>query len=333
MNIYDISKKAGVSIATVSRVLNDSPRVSEKTRDKVLSVMEQNSYTPNVYARGLGLGSMNTIGILCADSSDIYLANAVYYLERDLRQHGYSSILCCTGYELESKQNCMKLLLSKRTDAIILVGSTFIEKRAEHNNYILEAGMEVPVMLINGYLEGSNLYCSLCDEHQAVYDVTSRLLNQGFDNPIHLYRALSYSGLQKKEGFLQAISEKGLNPQDRVHECSGDMDDVIDFLDSLYDSGKRFNAIITSNDELAIGAIKFARAKGLRIPEGISIVGHNNSKLARYCEPELTSIDNKLEMICIHTVTTLMRIFDNKNVANKTMFSAELIKRQTTSFN
>ena len=74
LTIYDISEKAGVSIATVSRVLNNSNNVSEKTRQKVLDVMEANGYTPNVFARGLGLDTMKTIGILCADSSDLYLA-------------------------------------------------------------------------------------------------------------------------------------------------------------------------------------------------------------------------------------------------------------------
>ena len=78
MTIYDISEKAGVSIATVSRVLNGSSNVSEKTRKKVLEVMEEYDYTPNAFARGLGLNTMNTIGILCADSSDLYLAKAVY---------------------------------------------------------------------------------------------------------------------------------------------------------------------------------------------------------------------------------------------------------------
>jgi LacI family transcriptional regulator len=77
INIYDVSKKAGVSIATVSRVLNGNTRVSEKTRDKVINAMKELDYTPNVFARGLGLNTMKTIGIMCIDSSDIYLANAV----------------------------------------------------------------------------------------------------------------------------------------------------------------------------------------------------------------------------------------------------------------
>ena len=76
INIYDVSKKAGVSIATVSRVLNGNTRVSEKTRDKVINAMKELDYTPNVFAIGLGLNTMKTIGIMCIDSSDIYLANA-----------------------------------------------------------------------------------------------------------------------------------------------------------------------------------------------------------------------------------------------------------------
>ena len=95
MNIYDVSNKAGVSIATVSRVLNGNAKVSSATRNKVLDAMKELDYTPNVFARGLGLNTMKTIGIMCIDSSDIYLANAVYYLEQELRKHGltpYSAV-------------------------------------------------------------------------------------------------------------------------------------------------------------------------------------------------------------------------------------------------
>lgn len=103
MNIYDVSNKAGVSIATVSRVLNGNARVSLATRKKVLDAMKELDYTPNVFARGLGLNTMKTIGIMCIDSSDIYLANAVYYLEQELRKHSYDSILCCTGKDYTNK--------------------------------------------------------------------------------------------------------------------------------------------------------------------------------------------------------------------------------------
>ncbi len=105
MNIYDVSEHAHVSIATVSRVINGNPNVSEKTRKRVLAVMDELGYTPNVFARSLGLNTMKTIGIMCADSSDPWLAEAVYFLEKQLRSSGYDSILCCSGYLPETKRS------------------------------------------------------------------------------------------------------------------------------------------------------------------------------------------------------------------------------------
>ena len=107
MNIYDIAALAGVSIATVSRVVNDSPKVSEKTKEKVRAVMEEQNYTPNVFARGLGLNSMHTVGIVCPDVSDVYMANAVAHLEKYLKKYGYDCILACSGYEYEDKVNAV----------------------------------------------------------------------------------------------------------------------------------------------------------------------------------------------------------------------------------
>ena len=129
MTIYDISEKAGVSIATVSRVLNGSNNVSEKTKRKVLDVMQQYGYTPNAFARGLGLNTMKTIGLMCADSSDLYMAKAIYFVERLLRANGYDSILCCSGYDLDNMKKSMNLLISKKVDAIILIGSTYISEK------------------------------------------------------------------------------------------------------------------------------------------------------------------------------------------------------------
>ena len=125
MNIYDIAKLAGVSIATVSRVVNNSPNVSERTKQRVLAVMEEHHYTPNVFARGLGLDSMKTIGIVCPDVRDAYVAGLVASLEGRLREYGYDCILYCSGYKKEKKEQAVELILQKRIDALVLAGATY----------------------------------------------------------------------------------------------------------------------------------------------------------------------------------------------------------------
>ncbi len=330
MNIYNVSEKAGVSIATVSRVLNGNTNVSDKTRKKVLDVIEEFGYTPNVFARGLGLNTMKTIGIMCTDSSDLYLANAVYYTERALRNHGYDSILCCTGNSLEYKKKSLSLLLSKRVDAIIITGSKFLETKASDNTYLIEAAKEVPLVLINGYLDAPNIYCTLCDDFNAISEVTTRLIEQGRRNILYLYTSTSYSGLQKKDGYLYALSKHDIPVNSEyIYECPKNIYDAKELLSSLYEKGLRFDAVVTSDDALAAGALKFSLANKLKVPEDISIVGYNNSILATCSEPELTSIDTKVEALCISAVNTLMQVFDNTNAPKRTTISAEIIYRNT----
>lgn len=244
MNIYDISKKAGVSIATVSRVMNGSDKVSEKTRQKILDIMKETGYTPNAFARGLTFNTMKTIGLLCADCSDHFLATAISYLEKGFRANGYDCILCCTGYELKTKQSYLKLLLSKKVDAN--AGIKLSEKQ------------------------------TLC-YHGSINETKNMLIN-------------------------------------------------------YYDKDFKFDSVVAGDDELAVSAHKFARAKGYTIPDDFSIIGYNNSKVGVCCDPELSTLDNQLEAVCKNTVQSVMDIFDGREVSAKTLVSAQFIQRGTTNF-
>lgn len=334
MTIYDISQKAGVSIATVSRVLNGSSKVSPKTKKKVMEVVEEFSYTPNAFARGLGLNTIQTIGILCADSSDLYLAKAVYHLEQFLRENGYDSILCCTGYELANKHKYMNLLLSKKVDSIILVGSNFVEANEKDNLYIKEAAKNIPIMLLNAEYPVSNVYSSLCDDFQAISSATGKLISHGCKNILYLYNSTSYSGSRKLSGYESAMSNAGLSPASHyvARSSTNEIKDVAAYVESLYEKGLRFDAVIAAEDSLALGAVKYASKAGIKIPDELSVIGFNNSLLTVCCEPELTSIDNRLELLCRQLVRNLVEVLSGNEIPQKTIYSGELVLRGTTAF-
>lgn len=335
MNIYDVSKQAGVSIATVSRVINGSGSVSAKTRDKVLAVMRENGYTPNAFARGLTLNTMHSIGIMCSDCSDAYLANAVFYLEQELHKNGYDSILCCTGYELENKQQYMNLLTKKKVDAFILAGSSFLDMKPENNAYIVRTAKQVPVMLMNGWLDEPNIYSVVCDDCRAVEDAANRLIEDGRRRILFLYRAHSFSAAEKQIGYCNALQKHGIPVDEHlIRQCpkTKDLHKVEAFLEQLREEGVTFDAVIASEDFWAVGAMKYAKKYGMSIPEDISIIGFNNSQLAQCCDPELTSIDNQVEKMSVTTVDMLMKVLQGEAIPAKTVLSAELALRGTTRF-
>lgn len=335
MTIYDISKKAGVSIATVSRVLNGSDKVRPSTRKKVMDMIEKYDYTPSAYARGMGLGSLHTIGILCADSSDLFLAKAVFLLEQELQANGYESLLCCTGYNLDIKKNYVDLILSKKVDSLILVGSHFIGTTEEENQYIKDVSQQVPIMLLNASFDYPNVYCTLCDDYATMYETTISMLGAGIHDILYLYNSNSYSGIKKTNGFLAAMEEYDIpNPREHIFYYDGktnQMDAAADFVEKTAEKFP-FHGVIASDDFLAIGCIKYAQKKGLRIPQDLSVIGYNNSMLTSCCTPELTSVDNRLETQTHQLVKTLLGVLSGEEMPKKSVFSGRLIKRGSVSF-
>lgn len=333
MTIYDISEKAGVSIATVSRVLNGSSNVSEKTRQKVLSVIEQYEYKPNAFARGLGLNTMKTIGIMCADSSDIYLAKAIYYIEQLLRANGYDSILCCTGYEHTAKENGMNLLIDKKVDGIILVGSNFIYEEEADNKYVVDAAASVPVMLLNAAIDAPNVYATLSDAYTSMYEATLRLIESGTTEVLYFYNSTSYIAKRKLAGYMAAMESKKLYKPELTQFYQGSHEDIpamTKHLQKVAEKGIYFNGVLAADDVLALSAFKYAKKNNLTVPEKFSIIGYNNTMLVNCCNPELTSIDNKLETLCQQLIQTLMGVLSGTQMPKQTVFAGELIQRGTT---
>ena len=344
MNIYDIAKIAGVSIATVSRVVNGSDKVSEKTRARVLDIIAREGYTPNVFAQGLGLNTMHTVGVLVPDIADLYMSGAVSFLEEQLHRSGYECILSCSGFDLERKRSHVQMLLSKKIDALILVGSTYAGSGISNTqtDYIREAASEVPVFMINGVVSGENIYCSACDDRNATKEAVGSLIAAGRKKILFLTDSGSYSAQQKMKGYQDALADAGLPLEEnlmlrihknRIHTVRDELNDL-----SVSNALPSFDAVLATDDTLAVGAMKYALGKGLRIPEDLAVIGYNNSAFSISSEPELTSIDSRLEDLCKNTADTLIRLLSSGKDSEEgdlpapeplTLFPCRIVWRQS----
>lgn len=329
MNIYDVAKEAGVSIATVSRVINSPSQVSEKTRKKVDAILLKHNYTPNAMARGLVVKSMKTIGVLTIDIRDAYYANVAYTIEHEFSKCGYTVILCNTGGDAEEKARYIKVLAEKKVDGMILVGSVFSDRKIDKS--IENIAQAIPVVAVNGYANAKNTYSIICDDAFGVTCCVEHLYNLGHRKLVYLQDTDTFSAQSKVQGFLNGIKKFGLSPSDcKVINVEKDIDGAIAAVDKLISNGTDFTGLIAGEDITAIGAMNRLVSLGKRIPEDISVIGFNNSSMTRCCTPELTSVDNKMESMGVGAVRILSDVLEGRNVALKTVMTPDLIVRSST---
>ncbi|MDK2933466.1 MAG: LacI family transcriptional regulator [Clostridiales bacterium] len=329
MNIYDLAREAGVSIATISRVINNHPQVSEKTRKKVNEILEKHNYTPNAFARGLVIKSMKTIGVLTIDIRDLYYATVAYTIEQEFSKLGYSVILCNTGGNTQKKINYMKMLAEKNVDGLILVGSVFKDKKL--NKAISQLAKNIPIVMVNGFLEAENVYSIICDDSYGIAMCVDYLYKKGHKDIIYLQDAKTYSAQAKSEGFSHGMIKNNLvlTPFSILNVKKG-LKGGYHAVEHLITCKQNFSAIIAGEDITAVGAIKKLKELHKQIPENIAVIGFNNSIIAQCSDPELTSVDNKIETIGIGAVRILNDVFEGRNVPSKTVITPNLVIRKST---
>ncbi len=328
MNIYEIAKRAGVSIATVSRVINNSPNVRKETREKVEAAIEEANYTVNDIARSLAAKTTHTIGVMTIDVRDSYYANAIYTIEQEFRTYGYNVILCNTGQELRKKKKYLKILLEKQVDGIILVGSVF--KEPIHNNHIIEASKKVPIIMLNSHIGEENIYSIVCDDSYATYNIVKYLFEKGHEHIRYVYDVDSFSGLAKLSGFERGMREFHLPvDENTIVQVSPGIEGGMEVIDRLEKESCKYTALVTSEDLIAAGVIKRLRDIKKRVPQDVAVFGFNNSIISLCTYPELSSVDNKVENMAQEAVKILYDVLNEKEVDKKKVVIPELIFRNS----
>lgn len=330
VNIYDISRESGVSIATVSRVMNNSGYVSDKTRKKVLDAIERNGYSPNAFARGMSRSTMSIVGILCSDSRDPYQAECIYWLQKDLAAAGYTAMLCCTGEDLKTLEGDVSLLLSRSVDALICIGSGFAGGSEKNWEALVRAADKVPVILLNGELEQKNIYCIVCDDEKGMEELTTLVLETGSKSPLFLTGAPSPSSQDKIRGFQKCMKEHGYSSEKiRVIPLETTLDTMGDQLKRIYEKHP-FDAILCCDDQTALGALKFTEQAGLKVPEQIQITGYNGSLLSRLSSLQITTYDNRLPYLCSQALLALQAVMKRQSFPRQSLYTGQVIPGQTT---
>ncbi|MBQ5840413.1 MAG: LacI family DNA-binding transcriptional regulator, partial [Clostridia bacterium] len=249
MNIYDIAARCGVSIATVSRVLNNSPRVRPQTRERVLAVMQEENYTPSALARGLGGGSMHMAGILCRDIRDSFQAAAVACLEEYLRQRGMPVLLRCVGSEPQDEQQAMESLLQQGAEVLILIGAACDEQEAA---CVEAASAHVPIILLGAALSIKGVYGITADERGAVRELTQLLFRRQRRQILFLYDGDTYSCREKLAGYREAYENSHCPPDpQRMVAVEREPEAVNACVKQLLVKRVSFDAVIATEDAIA----------------------------------------------------------------------------------
>ncbi|MGL1890860.1 MAG: LacI family transcriptional regulator [Spirochaetaceae bacterium] len=317
MNIYEIAKKAGVSTATVSRVINSSSKVSEKTRLKILKLMEEENYTPSAFARGLSGSSVKSIGILTIDIRDEYYASVIHSMEQELSLSKYNVILCNTGGESDTQRNYISLLMQKKIDVLVLVGSVF--KYSELKEIIETVSSKIPVIIVNESLKGDNIYSILSDENEGINQLVLHLKGLGHKNFVYIKSSSSYSAKRKLKGFTNEVKDQPIIPAVKGLENS------LKIVDEILELQKRPTAIICDEDIVALGIIQQLTIKGFNVPKDFSVTGFNNLIYSECSNPLITTIDSQSSAMGLAAGRLVLDILSDKSTAKVSTINTELI--------
>jgi LacI family transcriptional regulator len=324
--IYEVSKAAGVSLATVSRVINKNTAVSPKTREKVEKSMAELGYRPNTIAQSLASSKSNSVGVLVSELDSPFFGEMMSGIETELR-HAGKQVIFAAGHNKESlEKESIEFLLSRFCDALII----HVEQVPDEYLFELSKG-KVPIYVINRFLEPIKDKCVYMNNELGGYRATQYAIEHGHTDIACMTGPDSKIDAQERlKGYKRALDDAGIAYNDNlvVHgdytEKSGSL-----MFSELKKRGVSFSMLVCGNDEMASGAMKEAREVGVEIPQDLSIIGFDNTSFAKYLYPQLTTIDNPVgEMGKMAAKLVLNEVYEQKQ-SIKRYFEPEVVKRRS----
>ena len=325
--IYEVSKLAGVSLATVSRVMNNSGRVSPKTRKKVLLAMKSLNYQPNTIAQSLASRRSNCVGVLVSELHGPIFGALVSSIEEELRLAGKFTILAVGHSDEVKEKEGINFLISRNCDALIL------HLEAIADDYLLEQKNSViPFVIINRNVQGLEGNCISLNNEQGGYEATKLLLDLGHRDIAYISGPVTWGdSIARLAGHKRALAEFNINFDEQL-TIEGDYLVLGGnrAMKQLFERGIQFSAVICANDEMAVGALDVIRERGLSIPDDISVVGYDNVRWAPFLSPKLTTVNNPIrDMGRMAARWVLKNVYNEDKLTIQTIFEPEIVARES----
>lgn len=330
VTIYDVAREAGVSMATVSRVVNNNPNVKPQTRKKVFEAIERLGYRPNAVARGLASKKTTTVGVVIPDISNANFAEVARGIEDIANMYHYNIILCNADKKKEKEIRVINTLLEKQVDGLLFMGGNVTE---EHVQAFRTSN--VPIVLCGTTEEHNAIPAVDINHEKAAFDAVQLLINKGHRRIGMISGTLQdpNNGFARYQGYKKALEHAGIPFSDELVRIGNyRYESGVDAVKYFLELSERPTAIFAATDEMAIGAIHAIQDAGLHVPEDFSVISVDNSRMASMVRPLLTAVAQPMYDIGAVSMRLLTKLMNKETIEHpKIELPHEIIERQSVN--
>jgi LacI family transcriptional regulator len=330
VTIYDVAREAGVSMATVSRVVNNNPNVKPQTRKKVFEAIERLGYRPNAVARGLASKKTTTVGVVIPDISNAIFAEVARGIEDIANMYHYNIILCNADKRKDKEIRVVNTLLEKQVDGLLFMGGTVTD---EHLQAFKTSN--VPIVLCATTDEHGVMPSVDIDHESAAYDAVQALLGQGHRRIAMISGTLQdpANGYARYQGYKRALEAAGIAIDDTLVRVGNyRYESGVEAMKYFLELENRPTAVFSATDEMAIGAVHCIQDFGLRVPEDVSVISVDNTRMASMVRPQLSSVAQPMYDIGAVSMRLLTKLMKKEHVEqSRVVLPHELIARQSVA--
>ena len=337
--LKDVARETGLTVTTVSRVLNNRGYISEETREKVYAAMKKLNYRPNEVARSLSKKSTNTIGVIVPHIRHPYFSELISNLENEASKRGYKMILCNSQEKENKEREYLEMCTSNRVAGIVLCSAGVAVEEFQGSN--------IPLITIERYMENGTASVE-CDNRQGGKLAAEHLIACGCKNLLHISgvyetampadnRALGFIEVCEKAGVshwevaTNTYQYNNLEYHDFLEEVLKENYYVDNTVENDENCGKkRIDGIFASSDLIAAQVLQVCSKLGIRVPEDIKLVGFDDVNISSLTTPRITTIHQPIKEIAELTLELLINAQDGKTVAKRSLLPVSLVKREST---